>query len=310
MPTALNHTSKSTEESWPLSGVKAGEILQESGGRLVFEISAREGCFVCKVADQSTPKEDLIRDTFAFDFLKSNGFSHIPTLLRTSEGDAFLRINGAYTYVMEHVEGRNDTRRPQDWGTLAQIAAKLHDVPDYPYESLFTIEDELQKLESRSRALPFHKELMEIARQLPDFAGVSQSVIHSDLSLANAIRKPDGSMVLIDWDDAGLGPTILDLGFPLLCYFVCSEDLNFERGRARAFFGTYFSRRSLPARDRALIFDVGIFYLLIYCTFGDAERKWQRLRYALNNRELVESVVHENEIPSRIEEEFIDLAKP
>ncbi len=303
-------TAKSIEEFWPLSGVNAGPILQESGGRLVFEISANEGDFVCKVADRNTPKEDLTRDTFAFDFLKSRRFRHIPTLLRTSAGGAFLRIGDAYTYVMERVEGRNDTRRPQDWATLAQVAATLHEVRDYPYESLFTIEDALQKLESSSRALPFQKELMEIAQGLPDFTGVSQSVIHTDLSLANAIRRPDGLMVLIDWDDAGLGPTILDLGFPLLCYFVCSEDLNFERGRARAFFGTYFSKRSIPERDRNLIFDAGIFYLLIYCTFGDTERKWLRLRYALDNRELIESVVHENEIPSRFEEEFVDLAEP
>ena len=151
---------------------------------------------------------------------------------------------------------------------------------------------------------------MAIAHELPDFRGVSQSVIHTDLSLPNAIRRPDGLMALIDWDDAGLGPTILDLGFPLLCYFVCVEDLNFERGRARAFFGTYFSRRSLPEWEKDLIFDAGLFYLLIYCTFGDTERKWLRLRYALKNRALIESVVHENEVPPRLEEEFIDLVEP
>jgi hypothetical protein len=56
--------------------------------------------------------------------------------------------------------------------------------------------------------------------------------------------------------------------------------------------------------------DVGIFYSLTYCTTGDTERKWRQIRYALKNRGLIESVVHEEVPPSGLEEEFIDLADP
>jgi Ser/Thr protein kinase RdoA (MazF antagonist) len=41
-------------------------------------------------------------------------------------------------------------------------------------------------------------------------------IIHNDCHPGNAIRTADGKVVLIDWEDAGWGPAVLDVGFLLI----------------------------------------------------------------------------------------------
>lgn len=119
---------------------------------------------------------------------------------------------------------------------------------------------------------------------------LSQSLIHTDIGPHNAIKRHDGSIVLVDWDDAGVGTTILDLGFPLICHFV-SEDLIFERENAKAFYDAYFSKRKLSTAERALIFDAGLFFALMYVPYGETQKHWERIKFSLVNKELISSVL-------------------
>ena len=300
-PYSHHFTTELFEHIWPFSNAKFGKVLQQTGGRVACEIFANEGTFVFKGANPEAAEEDIIRDTFAFHFLKDKNFRHIPTLLKTRAGENYRNVDGRFVYVMEHIEGSKEGRSPEKWACLAEIAAELHDITDYPYESLFTIQSELAQLEERAAELPFRKEFMEVVKELPSFEGLSQSVIHTDLGLDNAIVQPDKTMILVDWDDVGVGTTILDLGFPLLFYFVDLEDFVTEkaglvwptklRSRATAFYNAYFSKRTLPDREKDLIFDAGLFLALIYTPLGDVDRNWQRIKFAMKNRDLIASVL-------------------
>lgn len=58
-----------------------------------------------------------------------------------------------------------------------------------------------------------------LVRESPDFAGLSSSVIHGDLSPANILSTPEGDWHIIDWDDLQLGDPAIDtvmLLWPLL----------------------------------------------------------------------------------------------
>ena len=303
MSVAIPFPSEIFENVWPLSNVKFGEILQQTGGRLSCELFAEEGTFVFKIANPERAEDNIIRDTFAFNFLKARNFRHIPALLKTRSGENYQNIDGKFVFVMEHIEGSKEGRSPEKWAQLAEIAAELHDITNYPYDSDITIQFELAHLEERAKNLPFGKEIMEVVDQLPNFDGLSQSVIHTDLGLDNAIRRPDNSMVLIDWDDAGLSTTILDLGYPLHYYFADLEDFVTEDGeliwlpelrdRATAFYKAYFSKRTLPDRDRNLIFDAGLVLLLDGYTYGNSEEKWQHIKFVLKYRDIISAVVND-----------------
>ncbi len=41
-------------------------------------------------------------------------------------------------------------------------------------------------------------------------------IIHNNCHPGNAIRTADGKVVLIDWEGAGWGPAVLDVGFLLI----------------------------------------------------------------------------------------------
>ena len=298
------------EELWPLSHVKVGLILQQREDRLACALLADEGRFIYKIVNQARSDSQVLQDTSAFGLLRRRGLCHLPVLLKTRADENYTKIQERFVYIMHFVEGENKSRSPRKWAQLAEIAADLHEITDYPYASPMTIESEFAKAELNSTRSPFAREVSEVIDQLPRFEGLSQSVIHADLNLENAILTPNNELVLVDWEDAGVGPTVLDLGYPLLRYFVCTEDMEFERGRARAFFGTYFEKRSLPELDKSLIFDAGLLNLLGTCRYGDSPRTWRHILYALKNRELVTSVLNEQKPDPRFEEDFVELVAP
>src|SRR5206468_3787034 len=48
------------------------------------------------------------------------------------------------------------------------------------------------------------------------FHGAPRVLIHNDCHHWNSVSTPDGRVVLIDWEGAGLGPAVIDLGFAAL----------------------------------------------------------------------------------------------
>lgn len=43
--------------------------------------------------------------------------------------------------------------------------------------------------------------------------GLTEVFLHGDAHPWNSLLRPDGSVALIDWDSAGPGPAVIDLGF-------------------------------------------------------------------------------------------------
>jgi hypothetical protein len=109
------------ESFWPLSGVKVGKILQQRDGKLVGEIFANEGNFVFKVANPERREENIIRDTFAFNFLRARNFQHIPALLQTRERENYQNVDVKFVFVMERIEGSKK-------GEHLQLALKSRDL--------------------------------------------------------------------------------------------------------------------------------------------------------------------------------------
>lgn len=285
-----NFSKEIFEKFWPLTEVKIGKVLQISGERIVCEISAKEGEFVFKIADSSKIEERIINDTFAFDFLKAKNFPYIPKLLKTKDSKNYHKLEEKFVYVMERVEGKPAERTIENWKQLGNITAELHDIPQYPCKTLFAVHSEIPKFKETADKLPFGKEYMEIVSRLPNFEGLSQSLIHTDIGPHNAIQRLDNLIVLVDWDDAGVGMTILDLGFPLICHFV-TEDKVFEKEKAKAFYDAYFAKRQLPNKEKSLIFDAGLFFALMYVPYGNTQKHWERIKFAIANKELISSVL-------------------
>jgi Ser/Thr protein kinase RdoA (MazF antagonist) len=109
------------------------------------------------------------------------------------------------------------------------------------------------------------------------------------VSLGNTIERPDGTLVLVDLDKVGNGPRVLDAGFPLVQQFV-TEDWIFRRELATAFCGAYAARIRLTRAELLQVFAAGLFVALMYLPFGHRERRWRRIRWAVEHRAELEVV--------------------
>jgi Ser/Thr protein kinase RdoA (MazF antagonist) len=284
-------TERLVEEHWPLTDVVLGNVLQESGERTVSMISSAEGRFVVKVSDQWRSAQVAERHAFIFEFLREAGLGHVPALVKTRTGRNYQIIGDHPVYILEFIEGVELARTPENCRRLGEIAGALHAIGGYPHNYLFTVADVLPEMLEIAEALRFGREYAQIVKALPDFRDLPVALIHGEI-LGNCVQRPDGRIVIVDWDEAGIGTRVLDLGHPLIQVFL-SEDLDWEGECARGFYEGYFSRVQLDGRELGRIYDAGLFYALRYVIYGNTEKRWKRIQFALRNREWLESVVRD-----------------
>jgi Ser/Thr protein kinase RdoA (MazF antagonist) len=282
----MNITKNLIEEYWPLSQVKIENKFNQIDNveRKVGFIASKQGKFIYKIADPYKTQKALNNDLKVFPLLAEKGFTHIPKLLRTKDNNNYLQKDGKFIYILEYIEGTHPQEDPKNYKKLGEIMAELHNIQNYPYNTEFSanyvIHHDLQDI---ARKFPFRKEYLELVKQQPNYDQFPRTLIHTDIGPGNAIVKSDGEIILIDWDDAGVGTTILDLGYPLIQQFV-SEDLEFKEENAKAFYGSYFSKRIISDLEKNHIFDAALFFSLMYIVYGNTEKRWNRIQWALKNR--------------------------
>jgi thiamine kinase-like enzyme len=106
----------------------------------------------------------------------------------------------------------------------------------------------------------------------------------------NTIQNEGGDFIVIDWDESGIGVSVLDIGQPLINQFI-SEDLEFFEDKLKAFYQTYFRERKITDEEMNYIFDAGIFWACMYIIYGDTPKRWKRIKWAIENRKKLENLI-------------------
>jgi thiamine kinase-like enzyme len=91
-----------------------------------------------------------------------------------------------------------------------------------------------------------HAAMVALPKHLP------LSLVHGDCWYRNAIQRRDGSMALIDWDLAGIGSPLLELGNLLLTsHFEFEHPLHLEvdGAKIKAMIRGYQQYRSITPQD-------------------------------------------------------------
>jgi Ser/Thr protein kinase RdoA (MazF antagonist) len=275
---------------WGLHGVRVGRILQRQWRREVVEVDAEEGNFVYKIAGRWKGRSAVAKDTAVLEMLAARGYQQAPRLIRTGDGKRFVELGGRFVYLLARIEGQVATKSAAVYRALGRSAARLHLLEGFPYRTDLSPERVLREQRVIARAYPFRKELIRVLESLPDFSSLPQAVLHTDLAPANAIRTGAGGLVLIDWEDAGVGPAVIDLGGVL--NELIDESCRYRADRVRAFFGAYTSVRAISRRERARIVDAALFYAVMYLRFGnDPNVRWQRILWMLAHRPVLERLL-------------------
>ena len=124
---------------------------------------------------------------------------------------------------------------------------------------------------------------------LPTFKDLPQGIVHSDFLYHNVIRTPDGTPALIDWDGAGIGSAVQDIGYFFKSYAVSPGKEGLRAEFAEAFLSGYTGVRQLTRREWEAIPDAmiygSIFTVLWYVRVY--ERAWFRTRLILDHRHAI-----------------------
>lgn len=283
----MNVTARFLEDRWPLANVKMEGLLQKFDNREVGWFSSAQGDFVYKLIPENFERAECERKTFIFDFLAEKNFPHAPRLLHTRDDERFALCGGFYIHVMEKIDGAHAPPLPDHYKQLGEIMGRLNAIKDYPYPTCITVNAIRPDFPGLSMHLPerLRGGYLSLARNLPSLENLPQSLIHFEMNLsANSIMRPDGALVILDWDEAGTGAAVLDPGYLLISQFI-SEDCRFDEAGARAFYQGYMSERPLSEDEKSYLFDASLFHALRYIVWGDVEKRWSRIEWAVRNKD-------------------------
>lgn len=279
----MNLSGPFIEATWPLTHVQPGDLLQSFGTRMVQRIRSDQGEFIIKITDQWSSAAVMRRQTAIFSFLQDHHFHPAPQLLATKTGQPAHPLANQYAAILTYHAGKTPPLTTSICHRLGQLTAQLHQLPGYPYPYLFTVADVLPEMLSLAEDQPFAAEYRQLVQNLPNFAAFPTSLIHGEI-IGNTVQQANGSLCILDWDEAGIGTRILDLGHPLIQVFI-SEDLAFNAAGTSAFYNGYFSQGQLIPVEVDHIFDAALFYALRYLIYGNTLKRWQRIQFALEYRD-------------------------
>lgn len=272
-------------QHWPLSSVRVGQSLHSYPTRSVRVVHSDEGTYVAKVVPVPHDEPEADRPPSVLEYLSERGYEHSPALLRTRSGDQLVQ-SGTHTICMlEYVpedfpEAGHD--HPSAWHDLGRAAARLNSYVDCPFRYAVPTNAALVDITQWMHGRPFEKEFLALRPRLDELLNPEgEGLIHGEINPANARRRADGTVVLLDWDEAGTGSIGLELGYPLITVFISEADLSFHRDSAQAFYRGYVD--SGGTADREIVFNAGLFHAIRYMRFGDIDRRWRRIGYALDH---------------------------
>lgn len=269
---------------WGLTGVVVGEARSTFPGRAVYPVRSDQGAFAAKVCAAGEPDPAGEDRPGLLEFLDGRAFPHAPALLRTLDGRATAVVGDSLVTLLELLPRplyTDESARASTWAELGAAAAALNVIEDCTLPFGIPVGEALAHLRMRASDTHFDRAFgaaLGRASQVADCARAA--LIHGEINEANALRRADGTIVLVDWDQAGTGPVALEVGYPLIVAFVDEETHRVDEARARSFYGGYLRTGVLEARPT---FAAAVFHALRYMWFGDLDKRWERISWALRN---------------------------
>lgn len=295
----MSQLIKQIKDIWGFKELNIISKITANGHRTVDVIETEKGKYVLKAFPSALSESSIKKYTEALNYISRKEIKLSPVIIQNKEKSLYTRLDNRYVYIMEYIEGRPLKGLPEDEYKLGQASAILHSFNDYNQPSCLVIKERISNMKERFSEYPFKKEYDEIVIKLPDFDKYKQAFIHTDIGPHNAVMRKDGSVIFVDFDDAGMGSPFIDIGYPLITQFVQinkeTKEIKFNYENALAFYLGYYSKANLTMQEKNLIFDGAVFMQLMYMPcFGKeaVQDMWDILKFGIDNKDLLLSSVH------------------
>jgi Ser/Thr protein kinase RdoA (MazF antagonist) len=227
---------------------------------------------------------ELTGHAAVLDYLQQRGFA-APHVKRTSDGALLACYQGWTALFVSFLEGEVADFALHSLNLLSSCAGRLHTLSHdalteaesvrLPDSVLRPTRPASHAIDNLIQALPHvpdalrqfcEDSIMALQRvQQAQQAGLlPERILHGDCWPGNAVRTREGGIALIDWDGAGIGPAILDVGYLLVTCHLDKPQLPTmqpnEQSIATVVRGYCQSRRpsatELSVLEDALLYDV------------------------------------------------------
>lgn len=273
---------------WDFSRVELSEQLHKDSPRLIFKIKADNNFYILKGIPEEKPESVIAGNVSAHNYL-GNEKGIAPRIIAAKDGGFYRKENGFWFYLLEFIDGRPMETTEENEYLLGKLARQYHSYTDYNAPAGLTVEK--QRFYGWFGNKAFKPEFDRILDELPDFRKLDRCFIHTDLGPHNVMIKPDGKIVLIDLDDAGIGSRYLDLGYSFICQFVEHDDKMNMRYRfeyAKAFLKGYYGDAGISRPEYDLLWYGAAYMHISYmqCYGADAvDSLWMILKFGLEQKE-------------------------
>lgn len=210
--------------------VAALQSLDSDSGKHIYQIEQASGQQLALRAYPAMNDGDTVQNLAAMLlFLEEQGYP-AERVIRSLEGDAVSIVpDGWQLLITSFIEGTLTDYSPASLRLLGTMLGRLHALQP-PSAAILPLAENrpateipwaMGQLTSVAAQVPGHLqsryETLLAALHTIDFCeDLPRVVIHNDCHPANTVSTPTGEIVLIDWEGAGMGSAILDVGFLLI----------------------------------------------------------------------------------------------
>ncbi|MDC0358384.1 phosphotransferase [Oligoflexia bacterium] len=263
---------------WDLRTAEVTDSSQTFLTRTVLTIHSDRGFFAAKV--DCDPSPDKATSAVLL-FLKERAFRHSPEIFPTADGRYSITHDSMdislFEYIPEELSGA------EGWAGLGEAVATLNQICDFPSPYVVNPHGAINELVEWCHGKNFEHDFRAILADIAHEVSKSSNIglIHGEVNLANARRRTNGEVVLLDWDEAGYAPVELELGYPLITSFIDETSLRFDVGSAHKFYEAYAASGTSLSLIQESIWQFGLLHALRSVTFFNTEARWKRVLKAI-----------------------------
>ena len=257
---------------YPFQTIRLGERLATKGQRQALLLQTEQGPYVLKISEPGRSEMTVRSDTGILSYLEKHGYP-APRLLQTLDGRDYLPYGDCFLHLYAYLAGQHPLPSKSFMEKAGRMLAQLHNLPSEAYgrESSYTprgIVEEVRGYFQRAQQTDqctMAEDLLDRLDRLPSFDHLPRGLIHTDPYLVNWLEDPAGALTLIDWDDAGVGIPLLDVGYMVanLTTYPRHEaqrwgveqtgQITWREDWGRAFLAAYQEIHPLTGMERALL---------------------------------------------------------
>ena len=204
--------------------------------RGIYRVDCEDGTSSVLRALSSDVMVPLTQQAALLDYLAARTFS-APQVKRTSTGGPVASYAGWTALMVSFLKGEVSDFAIENLEQLGSLIGSLHVLSSailIETEGALLPDSRLRPTQYASEAIenlvqvsphvpqalrPFCEDaimVLQRVQQAQQKGLLLETIVHGDCWPANAVRTSGGGMALIDWDCAGVGPAILDVGYLLL----------------------------------------------------------------------------------------------